>query len=134
MPFMVILAAPGNPDYAQYTWVAEPELGFGPSVESMVACVRTYIERHNLGGGNWGLDSGKVYDARQGRVNHRVAYNGTIWPIPPEDAEAAQVLKDMDGSGLRPLLVSTMPNPVPRLPPRQRSAANRNPNRKGRRP
>ena len=109
MPFMVVLAAPGNPDYRQYVSIAPPGLGFGWSIGDSVKSTLAYIQEFELGGGNWGLDSGKVYDARQGRVTHRIAYNGTIWPILPEESEAAQVLQDMDGSGLRPLLASTMP-------------------------
>ena len=108
-PYMVVLAAPGNPDYRQYVPIAPPGLGFGWSIGDSVKSALAYIQEFELGGGNWGLDSGKVYDARQGRVTHRIAYNGTIWPILPEESEAAQVLQDMDGSGLRPLLASTMP-------------------------
>ena len=129
MPFMVVLCAPGNPDYRQYAPIAPPGLGFGWSIGDSVASAQKYIAEFEIGGGNWGLDSGKVYDARQGRVTHRIAFNGTVWPIPPEEVEAAQVLQDMDGSGLHHLL---LPNPVPRPSTRQRSAANRNP--KGRRP
>ena len=103
-PYMVVLAAPGNPDYRQYVPIAPPGLGFGWSFGDSVKSALAYVKEFELGGGNWGLDSGKVYAARQGRVTHRIAYNGTIWPIPPEEAEAAQVLQDMDGSGLRPLM------------------------------
>ena len=108
-PYMVVLAAPGNPDYRQYVSIAPPGLGFGWSIGDSVASAQKYIAEFEIGGGNWGMDSGKVYDARQGRVTHRIAFNGKVVPIPAEEAEAAQVLQDMDGSGLRPLLVSVKP-------------------------
>lgn len=109
MPFMVVLCAPGNPDYRQYAPIAPPGLGFGWGIEDSVASAQKYIEEFEIGGGNWGMDSGKVYEARLGRVTHRIAFNGKVVPIPAEEAEAAQVLQDMNGSGLRPLLVSVKP-------------------------
>ena len=97
-PFMVLLCAPGNPDHAQFAPVASPELAYTATREALVAPTRAYIQRHNLGAGNWGPDSGKVFDAIQNRVTHRLTYNGTIQPIP--EGEAPQGVEDPEGSGL----------------------------------
>ena len=97
-PFMVLLCAPGNPDHAQFAPVAIPELAYAATREALVAPTRAYIQRHNLGAGNWGRDSGKVFDAIQGRVTHRIAFNGTFVPVP--EGDAAQHVEDPEGSGL----------------------------------
>ena len=97
-PFMVLLCAPGNPDHAQHAPVASPELAYAATREALVAPTRAYIQRHNLGAGNWGPDSGKVFDAIQGRVTHRIAYNGTFVPVP--DGEAFQHVEDPEACGL----------------------------------
>ena len=97
-PFMVLLCAPGNPDHAQFAPVASPELAYAATREALVAPTRAYIQRHNLGAGNWGRDSGKVFDAIQNRVTHRLAYNGTFQSIP--EGDAPQGVEDPDGSGL----------------------------------
>ena len=97
-PFMVLLCAPGNPDHAQFAPVAIPELAYAATREALVAPTRAYIQRHNLGAGNWGSDSGKVFDATQGRVTHRITYNGTFVPVP--DGEAFQHVEDAEACGL----------------------------------
>ena len=97
-PFMVLLCAPGNPDHAQYAPVAIPELVYGATREALVTPTLAYIQRHNLGAGNWGRDSGKVFDAIQGRVTHRITYNGAFVPVP--DGEAAQYVEDPEACGL----------------------------------
>ena len=97
-PFMVLLCASGNPDHAQFAPVASPELAYTATREALVAPTRAYIQRHNLGAGNWGPDSGKVFDALQSRVTHRIAYNSTFVPVP--EGAAAQHVEDHEGSGL----------------------------------
>ena len=97
-PFMVLLCASGNPDHAQFAPVASPELAYTATREALVAPTRAYIQRHNLGAGNWGPDSGKVFDAIQNRVTHRITYNGTFQPIP--EGEAPQSVEDLEGTGL----------------------------------
>ena len=97
-PFMVLLCAPGNPDHAQFAPVASPELAYTATREALVEPTRAYIQRHNLGAGNWGPDSGKVFDAIQNRVTHRLTYNGTFVPVP--DGEAFQHVEDPEACGL----------------------------------
>ena len=97
-PYMIMLCAPGNPDHAQFAPVAIPELAYAATREALVAPTRAYIQRHNLGAGNWGPDSGKVFDAIQNRVTHRLTYNGTFVPVP--DCEAFQHVEDAEACGL----------------------------------
>jgi hypothetical protein len=89
---------PRQPDHAQHAPVAIPELVYGATREALVAPTRAYIQRHNLGAGNWGPDSGKVFDAIQNRVTHRITYNGTFVPVP--EGDAAQGVEDPEACGL----------------------------------
>lgn len=72
----VHLSAMGNPDYRQPKDIGVPSgwVDVDDYAEASRVC-QQYIERHNLGGGNW--SGGQI---RQGsKVVARVSYNGRVW-------------------------------------------------------
>jgi hypothetical protein len=78
-PLQVTLASVGNPDHAQ---PADRSLPGVPSetveILDLAAASRTcraYIERHQLGAGNW---AGGIV-TRAGVPIARVSYNGRVW-------------------------------------------------------
>ena len=87
--FTVRLASVGNPDYGQYTPVSNPETFVGASVEECAKACLEYIEKWNLGGGNWTTPPVK----RAGKTVAFVSYNGRIW-TPEEKAASDKTLKD----------------------------------------
>lgn len=82
MTYSVILSAHGNPDHYQspYERVAPVSAAHCESIEECQAAVAAYIEKYDLGGGNW--TGGDVY--RYGEVVGRISYNGRFWPVDPE--------------------------------------------------
>jgi len=97
-PYRVRLASVGNPDYRQdpdrsLSGVPDQWVGVdGPAMAAMVC--RTYIEEHELGGGNWA--GGIVIDCR-GRKGDaystfpkvaRISYNGRIWNMDGSEYQA----------------------------------------------
>ena len=51
--YSVRLRSCGNPDHGQYGPVSDPEIVRAETLADVVAAVRDYIDRWNLGGGNW---------------------------------------------------------------------------------
>ena len=93
----VVLDTRGNPDFGQ-----DPRrrLPGRPERKVLVANLheasrvcRAYIERHNVGGGNW--TGGQVFDA-SGKQVAQISYNGRAWkpgPYPqPEIALDAKIV------------------------------------------
>jgi len=81
MSYTVILDNRGNPDRGQHANLRLPGV---PTRKAKVAdfegaskACREYIEKHELGGGNW--TGGKVLDAKGKEVAY-VSYNGKVWP------------------------------------------------------
>lgn len=74
----VTLRAYGNPDYRQYTDIADKAVVRVTSLRDAVRVCMDYIAENELGGGNWGTQSGCVFDSAK-RPVARVSYNGRVW-------------------------------------------------------
>lgn len=79
MKLTVQLRGYGNPDYAQYSDVAPKQTAEIGSLAEGVAACRAYIAHWDLGGGNWGTQSGVV--KQDGKAIARVSYNGRVWGL-----------------------------------------------------
>ena len=78
--YKVELNSIGNPDRGQDptkqidgAWAVMKHVD---SIEEAQKAVRAYIERHNLGAGNWA--GGKVWTEENVYVGH-ISYNGRFW-------------------------------------------------------
>ena len=84
--FRVSLSHAKNPDIPGGYWVAAPrDRASTRQVDSIAEAsrvVRDYIERNQLGGGNW--TGGEVVDA-SGATVARISFNGRAWA--PSGAE-----------------------------------------------
>jgi hypothetical protein len=86
---LVTCTSVGNPDFRQ-----DPDRPISPQFIKAVANVseasalcRSYIEHHDLGGGNW--SGGQVYN-KDGMQVAYVSYNGRVWDLnPPSIFKAA---------------------------------------------
>lgn len=83
MAYLLHLRAYGNPDLGQgiggLSGVPSEEVTVADFAEASRAS-RAYIERHDLGGGNWGRVSGYLCDDATGQPAGKVSYNGKVWP------------------------------------------------------
>lgn len=78
--FTLLLRGVGNPDYGQYADVANPEAVVVDTLGEACERARAFIERWNLGGGNW--PPTHVYDSR-GSAIATLTYNGKAYPPGP---------------------------------------------------
>lgn len=78
----VILHGVGNPDFQQYSDVAPRQVRPVKNLLEASAVCREYIAEHELGGGNWGRESGLVL--RDGVPYAQVSWNGRVW-LPGQD-------------------------------------------------
>ena len=74
--FKVNLAFGGNPDHHEYAGLQYAVSASGESVKECADKVKAFIERHDLGAGNW--YGGQVYE--NGVFIGSVSYNGKFWP------------------------------------------------------
>ena len=76
----VQLCTVGNPDHGQTSPPVPPEWVVVETMSEAKAAVRDYLERHAglIRGGNWGTDSGRVWD-HQGEVVARFSFNLRCW-------------------------------------------------------
>ena len=74
----VILRAYGNPDFEQWHDIAPLVIARVANVVEAVDLVKEYIGQYDLGGGNWGPDSGVVF-MWGGKRYADISYNGRIW-------------------------------------------------------
>lgn len=79
--YQVTLSHEKNPDIAGGYWHEAPREGSATAAaatlqEAATLC-RAYIERNNLGGGNW--TGGKVYEGKTQVAN--ISYNGRVWAM-----------------------------------------------------
>jgi hypothetical protein len=74
------LCTVGNPDKGQHSPPVPAEWVVVETMSEAKAAVRDYLERHAglIGGGNWGTDSGRVWD-HQGEVVARFSFNLRCW-------------------------------------------------------
>jgi len=90
--FSMKLRSVGNPDHGQYAPVSEPEVVTGSSLAEMRKACEAYIEKWDLGGGNW---TNPV--VKQGsKVVGYFSYNGRLWEGRPGrwDAPRKEILID----------------------------------------
>lgn len=80
MIYSVNLSNCGNPDYGQAPNKPLPDVPTGraytSSIEECQQRVQEYIEKYNLGSGNW--NGGEVYDGL-GNMIGKISYNGRYW-------------------------------------------------------
>jgi hypothetical protein len=71
----------GNIDFGQDNNRSLPGVPKGsvnvPSLRAASAICRAYIEKYELGGGNW--CGGAVFDATSGEHVAHISYNGRVW-------------------------------------------------------
>ena len=94
--FKVILKSCPNPDFGQTRCPAKPDMKTVATLaEASVVC-REYIERHDLGCGNWA--GGKIYDEMNPKKwLYQVSFNGRVWRV-----DGSEVRPDQPGGeGLR---------------------------------
>lgn len=79
--YQVILSHAKNPDIAGGYWTEAPTEGrvkvAATTMQDAAKLCRAYIERNNLGSGNW--TGGKVYEGKKQVA--RVSYNGRVWAM-----------------------------------------------------
>lgn len=80
--YKVILKACGNIDHDENPYLPivdkayiEPKVEFCESIEECQTKVREYIEKYDLGSGNW--IGGEVYNKK--KYVGRISYNGRYW-------------------------------------------------------
>lgn len=76
----VQLCTAPNPDHGQTTAPVPPECVVVETMSQAKAAVKDYLEHHAglIGGGNWGTDSGRVWD-HQGEVVACFSFNLRCW-------------------------------------------------------
>ena len=98
---IVELSADTNPDFGKDSW--EGQVKIKPIYETVRTmadaskAVRRFIEKNNLGGGNF--TGGRVWDDRE-EVAH-VSYNGRVWEpgkYPTPEIDVGQFDRDMASS------------------------------------
>ncbi|MEY4488301.1 MAG: hypothetical protein RIQ79_809 [Verrucomicrobiota bacterium] len=72
------LCSVGNPDYGQYAPPSNPEFKIVTDLSTARNACASYIEEWDLGGGNWGKESGVVRDS-SGTIVARFSYNLRCW-------------------------------------------------------
>jgi len=75
--YVMTLRSVGNPDFGQYAPVSERETVSGDTLKEMRAHCEAYIDKWNLGGGNW-VDPFVLED---GKKIGRFSYNRRLWSI-----------------------------------------------------
>ncbi len=87
--YAVQLCTVGNPDRGQCGPLTEPEWKIVETMSEAKAAVHEYLQRHDeIGGGNWGPESGRVWD-HQGEIVARFTYNLSCWS--PDGVRRIQV-------------------------------------------
>ena len=90
-PYKVLLRGMGNPDHRQYVDIAPTTMVECDDLAWCKRAVSEFIHMHELGGGNWGPQCGKVFHL--GEYIGRISYNGRFWDKdteygkPREDSE-----------------------------------------------
>lgn len=84
------LRSVGNPDFSQYAPVSAPKAVTGATLAEMRSAAQTYIDEHDLGGGNW-VDP--VVMQGEKVIGH-FSYNLRFWEGRPVkwDAECKEIL------------------------------------------
>ena len=97
----ITLRAYGNPDFRQYTDIAPKETVSVASLNEAVVVARRYIAHHNLGGGNWGTQSGRVFDGKQQIAS--VSYSGRLWDMGGNEIpqDGVKTVKQCEAEGWR---------------------------------
>ena len=80
MQFSATFKSVGNPDYGQTEAQSPEERATGGLVE-LSRAARSYVERHNLGAGNWPRT---VVTDPAGQEIAVISYNGRLWGVGEE--------------------------------------------------
>jgi len=83
--YRINLESVGNPDYAQYAPVSNPETATVTTFKEASKVCREYIEKWNLGGGNW--PSCAVIDIATHKKVASVSYNCRVWDLDGKEVE-----------------------------------------------
>lgn len=84
--FEMKLRSVGNPDFGQYARLSEPETVKAVTLSEMRALAQAYIDKWNLGGGNW-VDP-VVKDGK--KVIGHFSYNLRFWEGRPARGASSQ--------------------------------------------
>lgn len=76
----VVLGAVGNPDHGQYGTLVDRYTVAARDIPHASELCMAFIDRHNLGGGNW--SEGDIVDYAGQKVG-KVSYNGKVWEPGP---------------------------------------------------
>ena len=84
----VQLCTAPNPDHGETSPPVPPEWVVVETMPEAKAAMQDYLERHAdvIGGGNWGPDSGRVWD-HQGEVVARFSFNLRCWAATSGEGE-----------------------------------------------
>lgn len=94
--YSVKLRSVGNPDFDQYRPISSPKTFEADTLEEISAACRAYIEKWDLGGGNW---PGCVI-REDGVAIGYVSYNGRVWRGKPGLKGEEILLQRRDPQGL----------------------------------
>ena len=80
--YIVILDSVGNPQNPNNgVWGVKPNaVGCTSLLEASCLC-QSFIEKYDLGAGNWGGNAGKVLDEETKKQVARISYNGKVWDM-----------------------------------------------------
>lgn len=82
--YAVVMESVGNPDLGQYAPLSPGNIEYVDTLEAASAACRAYIDKYDLGGGNW--PNARVYKRAEFKrlVNPKpvatISYNGRVWP------------------------------------------------------
>jgi hypothetical protein len=78
--YRTVFRSVGNPDFDQYAPLSPPEIASAKTLRVLVLKALSYIERWNLGGGNW-TSPFVTRDLPTGgnEVVGNISYNGRFW-------------------------------------------------------
>lgn len=86
--YTIRLASVGNPDFQQYAPISPPETFSAETLQEIRDAARAYIEKWNLGGGNW--SERKAMIRENGKAIGYVSYNGRVWRGNPKNWKNAE--------------------------------------------
>ena len=75
--FKVILQSCGNPGHGAPIKASAPTFAVCKTIEDCSSAVREYIDRYNLGAGNW--CGGQIVDFESNLLVGYISYNGRVW-------------------------------------------------------
>jgi hypothetical protein len=96
--YAIRLSSVGNPDFGQYAPLSPPEVFEADTLKEIRDAARTYIEKWDLGGGNW--DERKALVREGKKVVAHISYNGRVWAGRPKAGEMGVEIHLSEASAL----------------------------------